>query len=452
LFVANVVNAAAAAAPAPAASDPAKRVGPFVDDQVIAVFRVDAARVDAKALEAWIVERMNEGATADGADAGRIKAAANDLAGPRGALEKYLGDFKAGGGRELYGLVRMDDVMRQQVPVLVVPIEPGTDAKKLEAVFGKQGGEKSTEVLGDVVLVGTDAQREPARAAAAQANKANGAANADLAAALASMSAAPDAPAIQIALAPSADSRKAFEQLAPTLPKEIGGGPTSDVTRGLRWATVAVALPPKPSVRVTVQARDAAAVDSLEKTIRAAIDSGVKATEAESAKVGNAGKAEMLRASAKLLPSLVPAREGNDRLVLTMDDAKLSNLASVISAGMVMARGNALRVRSMSNMRQLILACVLHANEHKGEYPDDLTAAAKAYDAAAMLKNPRGGKSGYKYVKPPLGTKSPSDRIVLYEIDTLDPDGRGVGFADGHVEFMKEPDFQKRLKDQEAAK
>jgi hypothetical protein len=181
LFVTNVIAAAA--------TDPAKRVGPFLDDQVVAAFRVDAGRVDAKALEAWIAERMNaQAAKAGGADAERIRAAAKDLARPSGDLEKALADFKAAGGREIYGLLRMDGVMQQQPPVLIIPIEPGADAKKLEALFGREaraGGEKSTDVLGDVMLVGAEAQRAPARAAA-QANNAKGAApaNADLAAAL----------------------------------------------------------------------------------------------------------------------------------------------------------------------------------------------------------------------------------------------------------------------------
>jgi len=40
---------------------------------------------------------------------------------------------------------------------------------------------------------------------------------------------------------------------------------------------------------------------------------------------------------------------------------------------------------------------------------------------------------------------------VIYEVDAVDPNGLCVGFMDGHVEFMKDDDFQKRLKDQQAA-
>jgi hypothetical protein len=458
LLAATFVGAAASAA----AVDPARRVEPFLNDQVFAVVRVDATRVDAKALESWIVARMNAEAAKSGggaADAERINAAAKDLARPGAEMEKFLADFRAAGGHDLYALFGMGDLMQQNGPVLLIPIEAGTDVNKLEAMFAHEGpaaAGKFTERVGDMLLAGTEAQRQPLRQVHENRTK-NAAGNADLLAALAAMSQgggdANDPPAVQLAFAPSAESRKAFEQLAPTLPPQLGGGQTSDITGGLRWATVVIALPPKPSLRVTIQARDAAAVDSLDKTIRAAVDAGVKAAEARAAKAGNGGNASMLREVAKILPSLVPAREGTgDRLVLAMDDAKLSDLAGVISSGMVMARGNALRVKSMSHMRQLILECVLWANDHKNEWPDDLAAAAKAYGAGDTLKNPRGGKSGYKYVKPARDAKNSNERIVIYETDAIDPDGISVGFMDGHVEFMKEAEFQKRLKDQQDAK
>lgn len=453
LFVTQVVSAAAVAA-----TDPAKTVGPFIDDQVLAVVRVDATRVDFKALEAWLVERMNAQAAKAGAvDAERIRAAAKDLNGPRGEMEKTLADFKAAGGREVYLLLGMGDLMHQRQPVLIIPIEPGTDANKLEALVGnvEPNAAKVSERVGDVLLVGANEQRQPLIRARENQEKRPAPANAELVAALAAMNGgfdANNAPAVQFAFAPSEQSRKAFEQLAPTLPQQLGGGATADITRGLRWVTVAVALPPRPSFRVTIQARDAAAVDTLDKTIRAALDAGVKLAEAEAARNPQGGDTDMLRAAAKLLPTLAPAREGNDHLVLAMDDARLADLAGVISTGMVLARGNALRVQSMSNMRQALMVAFMWANEHKNEWPDDLAAAAKVSDASQVLINPRGGKSGYKYLKPAGDTKEASARIVLYEVDAEDPSGICVGFMDGHVEFMKHADFEKRFKEQQAAK
>ena len=100
-------------------------------------------------------------------------------------------------------------------------------------------------------------------------------------------------------------------------------------------------------------------------------------------------------------------------------------------------------------MRQLLLACLLWANDHKGEWPDDLAAAAKAagINTPDLLKNPGKPGTGYTYVKPPPTQKDPgtSTTVAIYETEPS-PDGRNVGFADGHVEFLKEPEFQAALK------
>ena len=59
-------------------------------------------------------------------------------------------------------------------------------------------------------------------------------------------------PEARRALAEAEARRQAYQTKEAALPKELGGGQTSDVTNGLRWAAVAIALPPKPSVRVTI--------------------------------------------------------------------------------------------------------------------------------------------------------------------------------------------------------
>jgi hypothetical protein len=371
-------------------------------------------------------------------------------------MEKHLADFRAAGGRELYVVFSMNDLLQRHSPALIIPIEPGTDVNKLEAMAGHEGPQapKITERVGDALLVGTEEQRQSLRQAHENQAKQPAGRNQELLAALSAMTAAADAnnaPAVQLAVAPSEESRKAFEQLAPTLPPQLGGGSMTDVTRGLRWLTVSIAPPPKPSVRVTLQARDAAAVDSLDKTIHAALDAAGKATEAEVAKHPKNSDVTMLRAVAKLIPSLAPTRGENNQLVLSIDDAKLADLTGVVSTGMVLARGNALRVQSMSNIRQLLMASLLWANDHKGQWPDDLAAAAKAYDAGPVLANPRGGKAAYKYIKPPKDVKSPAERIVIYETDVLDANGLDVGYMDGHVEFMSREEFEKQLKAQQGA-
>jgi len=126
-----------------------------------------------------------------------------------------------------------------------------------------------------------------------------------------------------------------------------------------------------------------------------------------------------------------------------MDDQAVRRLAIQMVAGPIgRARSNAARQASQNHMRQLLLASVVWANVHKDEWPPDLATAAKASGLGAdMLKNPSRPGTGYTYAKPPAKDPNPSRTIVLYETEPS-PEGRNVGFADGHVEFLKEPAFQ----------
>ena len=134
-----------------------------------------------------------------------------------------------------------------------------------------------------------------------------------------------------------------------------------------------------------------------------------------------------------------------------LDEPRLQELVGVASNSLVGARRQAMRIRSASNVRQLGLVCHVWANEHKGEWPDDLASALKGQDVPAQVaENPSKPKTGYTYIKPPKDAKGTTTRIVIYESET-DGDGRNVGFMDGHVQWMTEKQFQSALKAQQAA-
>jgi hypothetical protein len=255
-------------------------------------------------------------------------------------------------------------------------------------------------------------------------------------------------PAIQIAIAPSAEARRAFEELAPTLPPQLGGGPTRDLTHGFRWASVNIKLPPQPMLRVVIHSPDAQAAEALDKLIKQAIDSGVKVLEEVAKKPDNPRDAAMMKTMASILPKLAPARE-NDRLVLALDERGLGDMSGLLAASLVGARAQAQQVQSLSNIRQQLMAAFMYANEHKGQFPDDLKAVLEKYQvppqAAVVPANP---KVGYTYLKPPKGTREAGSRIVLYEAEAFHG-FRAAGFADGHAELMTEAYFQKVLKAQQ---
>src|SRR5262249_29905748 len=67
----------------------------------------------------------------------------------------------------------------------------------------------------------------------------------------------------QLLLLPSADLRRIVEEIIPPLPKSVAGAPTTVLTRGFQWAAIGADGPPKASLRVVLQAQDAAAAKSL---------------------------------------------------------------------------------------------------------------------------------------------------------------------------------------------
>ena len=104
------------------------------------------------------------------------------------------------------------------------------------------------------------------------------------------------------------------------------------------------------------------------------------------------------------------------------------------------------RLKSAVNMDRIIKACRKYVNEHNGQWPDSLQELTTYGLDKDVFTNPRqpAREVGYVYLKPP---PSPSEsRIVLYEAYDAWNSGINVGFANYHIQFIKEEsDFKNRL-------
>ena len=67
----------------------------------------------------------------------------------------------------------------------------------------------------------------------------------------------------EVLLIPSPDTRRVVEEMLPNLPKELGGGPITTISRGLSWAAFGLNLDPEPQLKVIIQGKDAAAAKTL---------------------------------------------------------------------------------------------------------------------------------------------------------------------------------------------
>jgi hypothetical protein len=296
-------------------------IAPYVDDLTFAVVRLDVPRI--KIEEA--LRRFEQ------------------LAGDKVPAEKInvnaIAKFTQAGGKDVFLLWNMADGVTE--PLVVVPMPAGTDRQAMLELM-KLAPNTETEEKGGVILMGSPNAMEAARKREAKAIP-------ELAKALAAV----DKFAAYGVLLPPRPFLRAQEELAPNLPKELGGGPITDLTRGFQWGAAGIDLAPKMDIRIVVQARDAGAADDLQKLSERALATLTARVEND------------VPALRTLVPMLKPKVEG-DRLVLAVDDKALQ---AVLTPTIVQTRLAASRAQSMNNLKQMGLALHNYHDTYKAFPP-----------------------------------------------------------------------------------
>jgi hypothetical protein len=140
-------------------------------------------------------------------------------------------------------------------------------------------------------------------------------------------------------LLPSEDLRRAVEELLPTLPAEVGGGPVTAVTRGLRWVALSADAPPRMALRVLLQARDAPSAVALQGL-------GGKVFQA----LGEDRDVRQLVPDFDRLTRLLIPTVREDRLSLKLEEPQLTTLFLPLVAEVQRA---ALRAVAANNLKQI---------------------------------------------------------------------------------------------------
>jgi hypothetical protein len=309
-------------------------LAPYVDDQTIAVGRIDLARVDLDVVFKQIV-----------AISGDEKAAAAS----KQMATAAVADLRKAGVGVMYGVVSMADISGNPA-YFVLPVAEADSPKVIEAlkkILGVKDKELTIEAKGGAVIAA-------APTAMTRIELMKPAARADLAGALASNKDA----AIHIAFAPNTDLRRVAEETMPNLPKEVGGGSIQLLSRGLTWATLSLDTTPKLNAALAVQAADAATAKKMDELAR----DFVKALGEHH---GTGERQAMHAAFAALLK---PTIEG-DRLVVRIDDVQFNKLATEVAKPM---RASASRMKSANNLKQIALAMHNYADVNKGRFPADI--------------------------------------------------------------------------------
>lgn len=331
LLAASLLSSAARAEKeefAPAAC--AKIVAPFIGDVTVAVVRVELSQVDVDRLAAEIGTRLPAS-----------KAKADAVAEQ---FRQLLDPLVRAGGRELYGIVSLADLPPEAL-FLVVPVGPGSSESELKAALASRGVEVAPR-RGSVLVAG---RRETL-------DRLEGMTPDERPELVEAFRAAGDAP-FQALLLPPKHTRRVIEEMMPELPKAIGGGPSSVLTRGLLWAAASLDTDPGVSVRLVIQSEDARAAEALRTAIRTALDRMAQREDVRRTvpKVDEVAKL------------LVPEVHG-DRLVLTLDETNVGVelMGALVGPPLAAAREGAARSQSMNNLKHVGLAMHNWHDRHKG--------------------------------------------------------------------------------------
>jgi len=300
----------------------AKAIAPLLDTQTIAVVHVDLTGIDVDPLVDTIEQLVPEAQ-------GEVD---------REEVKRVLGRFVGAGVRELYFVVTLADVPTMPF-FAAVPHAERVDRVALAAILRTIApGTRDERVVpfDDLLIFGhhrtierLKSNKPDVRPELADAFRAAGDAD------------------VQILLLPSANDRRVVEELMPTLPEEIGGGPSTIVTRGVSWLALGIDAPPRIALRLTVQSADSQAAVALRAKW---LDVSRFLSQQEVSP-------KTLRDFSKAFELLTPEVEG-DRLVLNLPEANRSiqALLAVLTPPIERARTAAKRTQSMNNMKQLGLA------------------------------------------------------------------------------------------------
>jgi hypothetical protein len=300
----------------------AKAVAPFLDDRTVAVAHVDLTRIDVDAFAEKI--------------AALTKMKADNLADEKKAVAGLLQALTKAGAKDAFFVVSLAD-LPGEMPFVVLPLEKGADAKAILDLTPKDGlhsygpfANFRYEQIGAAVVGGGDAARQRlkdlkpvARPELARAFAASG-----------------DGVA-RVALFATTDTRKVLEEMLPNLPPELGGGPITVLTRGLRWVSLTLDAPPKLRLHGVVQAADKDSAKALHELV-------LKVRKF----LGEQKEVRELPGVDKLLDAFTPKPDG-DRLTLDLDDATLTAVLGPVAQ---MTRESATRTGAANNLHQLGIA------------------------------------------------------------------------------------------------
>ena len=381
-------------------------IAPFVDDQTLVIVRVEVAQSDPAAALDWLVEGMKQ----QNVEQPFIDVFRRQWKPAADRSGQFLSALKKAGVKRVYWVLSLQDLWTGGGPrgLLVAPTEGGADVEAVMRALSDNTGRHAQQIGPVVVAAAADrpvnAGHEPLAKEWSEA-----------------LSAGADAP-IHIAFVPTTALRLALEANLPTLPLSAGPQPVTTLTRGVQWVTVSIALPPKANVKMVAHCADISSARAVADFVDKSLPDLRQHKEKKIFSI--------LPAPGQLAELMKPTVDRED--VRFSPDAE-KQIRPIIASDAVQAA----RERIEGNMKYLLQGFVMYQNNFMGKWAPDLPTMIKFEDMTPSAANdplyPQ-QQPGYIYIQPaPTQGKDEDKLVVLYEAA---PEGRYVGYADGHVERL----------------
>ncbi len=305
-------------------------IAPFLNDEVVAILHLDLTKVNLNDLLTRLFQDRD---------------AASEYSKELGP---WFAALRKAGAEELYLVASPADF--PGLPSAVVPLGNGADATAIGKLLCGGGPEKSPVVwptcatIQGAVFAGTSVALERVRRSKAVARPELGTA----------LAVAGDT-AVQLLLLPTGDHRRVVEEMLPTFPQELGGGPITTLTHGLLWAALGLQVEPRPTVRFVIQSQDAASAQALKEVGQDAL------RWLEQAPWLRRRLPDFAKISAQLQPTVV-----EDRISLNVDLEQGSALVGTLNQYWRETVG---RRECVNNMKQIGLAMHNYHDIHKSFPP-----------------------------------------------------------------------------------
>jgi len=400
-------------------------LAPCLDNDTVAVIRIDTTGLETDALFDMIVQTASEAM-----DAEQVKRVEPFIQRTRQTMKEDLAKFRAAGGETLYAIVSVSDGL-----LLAIPIAKGARETALkewvEATSKEFWGPCAVQIRkGNLIVAGQSSvlNRRQSKSPVIRLELDKAAAKATPA-------------AIQVFLIPTVDSRRVIEAMLPATIDQQLQIPPNALVKGLQWAVKSINLPPRASANVYIESADAASAQALRKVLLALWES-----------VGRFSKLKQAYPElAATLAMLTPTVKGRT-LQLSLDAKQFTSLASrVLTPGLFEMRESILRIACGTELSGMAKAFLIYANDHDDKWPPSLATLVDTVEyprlgltCPAMRHKPNYTSYVYRGVDT-VSTSSDPSLIMVHDRAGNHPGGRNVTFVDSHVEWVTEERFQELI-------